>query len=98
MTTTNLPIYARQAIVTKYHGPGNVRGSRVSAKADAGRVTIEWDHRLNVEENHAAAAHALLKRLGWAGPWAMGSLPGGGYVFVNAIPDTTATVSGGGVQ
>ena len=32
-----------QAIQTTYHGPTNMRGSRVSARAEAGRVTLEWD-------------------------------------------------------
>lgn len=54
-----------QAIQTRYHGPGNVRGSRVSARCDAGRVMIEWDDRLNIEENHAAAARALCGKMGW---------------------------------
>ena len=72
-----------QAIITKFHGPSNVKGSRVSAKADAGRIILDWDHRLNSEQNHFAAARALAEKLGWNGRWCGG---GGefGYVFVNA--------------
>jgi hypothetical protein len=71
-----------QAIVTKFHGPGNVRGSRVSARADAGSITVGWNHSKNVGDNHAAAALALLQKLGWDGRWIGGGLPGSGFAFV----------------
>jgi hypothetical protein len=77
-----------QAIVTKYHGPTNYKGSRISARAEAGRVIVSYDHALNVDENHKAAAQALVERLGWTeakGYPALvgGALPGNaGYCFV----------------
>lgn len=64
-----------QSIITKYHGPTNARGSRVSAKADAGKVILNWDHALNADDNHAAAARALACRLGWTGEYIGGHLP-----------------------
>lgn len=73
--------HMRQAIVTKYHGPGNVRGSRVKATAAAGSVILGWDDRLNVEENHKAAAKVLAEKFGWRGCWVGGAMPGAGYVF-----------------
>jgi hypothetical protein len=79
-----------QAIVTKYHGPTNCKGSRISAKADAGRVIVHYDHALNLDENHKAAAQALVERLGWTEAngypaLAGGALPGNaGYCFVMA--------------
>ena len=72
-----------QAIVTKYHGPTNTRGARVRATAEAGHVTLSWDHALGVTENHAAAARALAEKFGWTGVWFMGGL-NAGFVFVNA--------------
>lgn len=30
-------------------------------------VTVPWDHRLRIEDNHAAAAKALAEQLGWDG-------------------------------
>jgi hypothetical protein len=73
----------RQAIVTKFHGPTNVRGSRVSARAEAGKITLSWDHALNSDQNHITAAEALVEKLGWSGHWVGGSIPGtSGYVFV----------------
>jgi hypothetical protein len=54
-----------QAIETKYHGPTNFRGSRVSARCEAGSITLPWDHALSGPENHLAACKALLVKLGW---------------------------------
>ena len=77
-----------QAIVTKYHGPTNVRGSRISARADAGRVIVSYDHALDISGNHKAAAQALADKLGWTEAkgypaLAGGALPGNaGYCFV----------------
>jgi hypothetical protein len=71
-----------QAIITKYHGATNTRGSRISATAANGaRVSIGHDSALNSEQNHAAAAIKLCKRIGWKGALMCGSLPAG-YVFV----------------
>jgi len=78
-----------QAIVTKFFGPTNSRGSRVKAKCQAGSVTLGWDHALNPDGNHDAAAQALASKLGWTSD-AYGQLVGGGlpdgrgnaYVFV----------------
>lgn len=82
----------RQAIVTKYHGPSNIKGARVSARAEAGSVMLHWDHALNPEDNHKAAAKALAAKFDWTGPWYGGvphSISGfGGYCFVQA--DETA--------
>ena len=77
----------RQAIVTKYFGPTNARGSRIKAKAQAGSVTVYWDHALNSEENHRVAAMAFVKKWGWDewknGRWEGGALPDDtGYAFV----------------
>lgn len=73
--------YARQAITTKYHGPTDHRGSRVTAKCDAGRITVPWDHSLDSTENHAAAVRALIHKLGWNGTFYLGGTSDG-YVAV----------------
>lgn len=80
-----------QAIVVKYLGPTNCRGSRYKATAQAGSITLDADLRLGIEENAKRAAEALRKKLGWTGEksrnygkeWACGCLPDGAYVFVN---------------
>lgn len=75
----------RQAIVTKYLGPTNFRGSRIKASAYAGSVTIDYDASLNTEQNHMAAARKLAHKYGWKGTWYAGGLPGAdGNVYVNA--------------
>lgn len=71
-----------QAIVTKYIGPTNTRGSRVKATAAAGSITLGWDNRYNAEVNHALACAALVKKLGWEGKWYQGGLANGDYCFV----------------
>ena len=86
------------SIVTKFLGPTNHRGSRVSAqvsdygsdmevnsRADGrpGRIVIDWDHRYNPAENHRRAAFALANKLGWDGEWIGGDAPRSeGWVFV----------------
>lgn len=55
-----------KAITTKYLGPTNVKGSRIKATEPDGKsVTLHWDHALDAEENHAAAAKALMTKLDW---------------------------------
>lgn len=73
----------RQAITTKYLGPTNHRGARVKATAQAGSVTVPWDHALGPQENHAEAAKALVAKYGWPRdvPW-YGGATDDGYAFV----------------
>ena len=78
-----------QAIITKYLGPTNFRGSRVKATCQAGSVTLPWDDALDMEENHDRAANARSAKLGWNKPpygkMVSGGLPdssGDCYVFV----------------
>lgn len=68
------------AISTKYHGPTNSRGSRISANANGHRVTVPYDHALGHEGNHAAAAIALCQKMHWRGELVSGGT-GDGYVF-----------------
>ena len=78
------------AIETKYIGPTNYRGSRIKAQVleskDTRTQTVGYDDALNSEENHRAAAQALIAKLGWTaangyGPWIVGASVRG-YVFV----------------
>ena len=66
-----------QAIVTKFFGPTNHHGSRVKATCQVGSVTIAWDHALDSEANHKAAARELARKLGWSGTWYGGGNPDG---------------------
>lgn len=47
------------AILTKFLHKG-LKGPRVSAKNQWGRVFVAYDHALSAEANHAAAVGALL--------------------------------------
>lgn len=49
-----------QTITTSYAGPTNTKGSRVLVKSWLKNKYVAWDHSLNSEENHKAAAQALV--------------------------------------
>ena len=51
-------------IVTKYHGPTNHRGARVSAHSFSKRAWVSWDGSVDVPENHERAVRELCKALG----------------------------------
>lgn len=64
-----------KAIKTKYHGPGNVKGSRISATdEDGNRIVLSWDYALDSDGNHKVAARALCDKMGWRGELASGGL------------------------
>lgn len=87
----------RQAIVTKFLGPTNNRGSRVKASAFAGSIIVSWDYSKGVDDNHYAAALALALKLEWVTEYDLqkgnqhligGSLPGGhgnAYIIAEGI-------------
>ena len=75
--------FYHQAIETKYIAPGNVRGSRIKATAEAGSVTLHWAHNLDAQENHRRAAEALRDKVGWEGELIGGSLKKS-YVWIFA--------------
>lgn len=72
-----------KAISTRYHGPGNTRGARISAfDMDGNRVSIGYPHDVHSgEDAHRKAAVALCSKMGWEGPLAGGAVRGG-FVFV----------------
>jgi hypothetical protein len=76
-----------QAIVTKALHPTDTKGARIKVKCQAKTMIVSWDHSLNVEENHKAAARILIEKLGWDkdcySKWYAGALPDGtGYAIV----------------
>lgn len=64
-----------QAIVTKYLGPTNYRGSRVKVMCDAKTMTVSWSHEDNTDDNHDFAVRRLCAALGWCGTLVRGGLP-----------------------
>lgn len=71
-----------KAISTRYHGPTNTRGSRISASdLDGNRVSIPYPHELSGEAVHRAAAEALMAKMQWTGQIIGGAVKHG-YVFV----------------
>ncbi len=76
--------FITQAIETRYLGATNTKGGRIKATAAAGSVIVPYDHALNADANHKAAADALIAKFGWTGTFAQGgNVTGTGYCFVN---------------
>ena len=75
-----------QAIICKYFGPTNVKGSRIKAQCEAGSITIDYPHELSGQAVYRKAAEALVSKLGWThqnyGELLGGQLPSGEYAFV----------------
>lgn len=71
-----------QAVRTTYHGPGNVHGSYISAKASAGTARHGYDHALTLAGNHLAAARKLCQKYGWTGTYVAGGSWDGDYYWV----------------
>jgi hypothetical protein len=90
------------AILTRYAGPTNTRGSRIIATWDGGRLSRPYDHALSAPGNHAAAALAAFTKAtdapvgGLAGyTRTSGTIPGGAYahVFAPGLALTSETFS-----
>ena len=82
-----------QAIRTRYHGPTNTRGSRITATCEAGSLTMPFDYSLNDEGNHRKAVELLMKRLQWVAVYQGGEF-GGDYYWVAKsawTPETRST-------
>lgn len=72
-----------KAILVKYHGPSNTRGSRYTAKAEGNpSLTLSYNHALGADENAKAAAVALVKRMKWNCGVVGGTLPNGDRCYV----------------
>ena len=70
-----------KAILTRYKGPTDARGSRIIATAEGGhRITIPYDY--GASDPHEVAAVALCRKLGWTGRLVSGGLPNGDTVWV----------------
>lgn len=75
--------FPMQAIVVKYMGATNSRGSRYKATAAMGEsITVSYDHSLNASKNAKRAAAALAEKLGWTGEWYEGGGLKSEYVYV----------------
>jgi hypothetical protein len=55
-----------KAITTRYHGPTDTRGSRISATDGDNRISIPYPYELNTDAGHRKAALALCNKLKWS--------------------------------
>ena len=72
-----------KAIRTKYIGPSNVKGSRLSATTGekGQRIIMNWPSELNPGDAHAKGARALADKMKWAGELIGGGFPDGSMVW-----------------
>lgn len=71
-----------EAIITKYVGPTDRKGSRISAKVKGGeRIMVPYRSDIDSYANHLHAATLLRDKLQWSGPLVGGDIAGG-YAFV----------------
>jgi len=91
-----------QAIVTKYIGATNTRGSRIKATAERGTLSIPYPHEINSGEVHAYAAQKLCEMFAaadlaqygipitknpWSRSFVSGAMPGSGCTECHVFID-----------
>lgn len=82
-----------QCVRTRYHGPTNAKGARISASYAGGRIYVSCNdtkmiHDRRDMDNHGIAAVMLAEKLGWDGLYAGGWFNGDCYwVRVDKIED-----------
>lgn len=85
-------------ITTRYHGPTNTRGSRITATGHGRQLTVPYDYALGVVDNHGAVARALATVLGYTGD--LRTVPariGNGYRWQACVALHGLTVTADGV-
>jgi hypothetical protein len=90
----------RAAILSKYHGPTNYRGSRIIVKSQRSRKSYPYPDELSGEACHLWAVDQYLKGIlaedvrdygdhatGWGtlADYTVGQLPSGEYVFASNL-------------
>ena len=74
-----------QAIETKFHGPTNHRGARITATCQSRTrgVTTPYAYEASVDGAHDFAAITMIRAMEWFGVWARGhKADGKGCVYV----------------
>jgi len=75
-----------KAIVVKYFGPSNTKGSRLRVSAEGvPSMTVSYDH--GAHNPKLDAAQAFCAKHDWNGELVEGTLPDGDAVFVFGLPD-----------
>ncbi len=72
-----------QAIRTQYVGATDTKPSRIRAACAAKAIMVSYDHGLDIDGNHKAAAYKLRDLLNWEGEMISGTYKDDQYwVFV----------------
>ncbi len=71
-----------KAIIVKYLGPTDTKGSRLKAMAEGVKSIIRGlDYSINISDDMFNIAQELCKRNNWPSNLVAGQLPNGDYVF-----------------
>ncbi len=71
-----------KAILVKYKGPSNTKGSRlIASDGDRNRITVGYPHELSGSAVYEYAATLLCKKMNWQGELIGGQL-GNDHVFI----------------
>lgn len=80
----------RKAILTRYFPPTNTLDARIRVTAEGGMsLSVPYDDRLSLQDNHRRATAAFVRKAGWGGKWVPGSVEQG-YVWVDPDDDDGA--------
>lgn len=73
-----------QAIVTRFLGPTNTKGSRISASFGDSRAFVPYDHSMSAYKNYEQAALEMLKKQCLDDKYSLigGNIKGNTYAFV----------------
>ena len=72
----------KRAILIKFLGATNTKGTRIKASVVSSSVTVPLDYGAGHEQSIRQAVDALLNKLEWSGEYIIGRLTNGDYVAV----------------
>ena len=72
----------KRAILIKFLGATNTKGTRIKASVVSSSVTVPLDYGAGQEQRIRQAVDSLLDKLEWSGEYIIGVLPSGDYVAV----------------
>lgn len=72
----------QQAIIIKFLGATNTKGTRLKVTSYGCSITVPLDFGAGQEQRIRQAVDALLNKFEWSGEYIIGVLPSGDYVAV----------------
>ena len=70
-----------KAIVSKFFGPGNVRGARIKVQAEGVKARF-YSYNYSASDAHKSAVDQFCREMNWEGELVDGGMPDGSRVWV----------------